>query len=197
MRRSTRTLSFLAAALTAGACAAPMQTTTASSGGEVAPASAMFSEPTNAASASASNQHEIQTSQLAVERAQSAGVKAYARRMIDDHTRFEQQQATLVQQKGLSPTDNAHSLQMKRNLPPTLDMLRQQTGQNFDVMYIVDQIGAHKNTLFTIDTSLLPSTRDPQMQAMLRDQVRPAVVQHLQEAIALHHGLMTPAAGPR
>lgn len=191
MARMSRTMPFLAAAaVAAGACAAPMQrTTTSTSGGEVMGAM-LFNEPANAATASASNQHEIQTSQLALERASSQAVRDYARRMIDHHQQFEQRQTALAASKNLTPMDNAHSLQMKRNLPPTLEMLRQQSGPNFDVMYIVDQIGAHKNTLFTIDSSLLPTTRDPEMQAMLRNEVRPAVVQHLQEAITIHHQLM-------
>jgi putative membrane protein len=195
VRRSFRTLSLAAAAaLAAGACAAPM-TTTATAAGEVAPSATMFSEPSVAATSSASNLYEIQTSQLALERAQSAAVKDFARRMIEHHTRLETQQAALLQQKGLAPMDNAHSAQLKKNLPPTLAMLRQHQGAAFDGMYLVDQIGQHKNTLLTIDTSLLPSTRDPQMQAMLRDQVRPAVVQHLDEAMRLHHQMMAPAAG--
>ena len=192
MHLSNRLLAVLSAAgtLAAGACASAPMTSTAAGTLATAGAEAMFFDASNAASASASNQYEIRTSQLAVERAQNTGVKDYARRMIEHHTTLEQKQTALLQQKGVAPVDNAHSLQVKRNVPPTLQMLQQHQGMAFDVMYLVDQIGQHKNTLLTIDTSLLPTTRDPELQAMLRNEVRPLVVQHLDEATRLHQQML-------
>ena len=149
----------------------------------------MFTDTKIAAVASASNQDEIQTSQVAVERAQDAQVKAYAQRMITEHTQLEQQQQQLLQQKGLAPQENALSLQLKRNLQPTLDSLRAKSGHDFDTEYVLHQISAHGTTLKTLDTSLIPQARDAEMKAMLSQRVRPAVAQHLAEAKRLHDAL--------
>lgn len=149
----------------------------------------MFTDTKIAAVASASNQDEIQTSQVAVERAQDAQVKAYAQRMITEHTQLEQQQQQLLQQKGLAPQENALSLQLKRNLQPTLDSLRAKSGHDFDTEYVLHQISAHGTTLKTLDTSLIPQARDAEMKAMLSQRVRPAVAQHLAEAKRLHEAM--------
>ena len=85
---------------------------------------------------------------------------------------------------------NALSLQMKRNLPPKLDMLRAMTGTQFDMGYMMRQIHAHEMTLLTLDTSLIPETDDAAMKTYLSGTVRPAVAMHLQEAKQLHDQLM-------
>ncbi len=155
----------------------------------------MFGDPSIAAVGSASNQMEISTSQLALQRAQDAQVRAYAQRMIDEHTRIEQQMQALLARKGLAPQDNALSLQMKRNLPVTLDSLDNHQGRSFDVEYVLHQIHAHDMTLKTLDTSLIPEADDAEMRTMLQQQVRPAVADHLRQAKQLHHALMGMTGG--
>ena len=149
----------------------------------------MFTDTKIAAVASASNFNEIDPSQLALTQAQSQAVKDYARQMIDDHTRFERQMRTMLGSKKVAVEDNALSLQLKRNGPPTLDMLRSKMGAEFDKAYVLQQIESHDMTLMTLDTSLIPSAKDAEMKAMLRDTVRPAVVQHLQRIKQIHDSM--------
>lgn len=153
-------------------------------------AGAMFADPSIAAVGSASNQEEIQMSRLALERGTDQRVKDYAQRMIDEHTRVEDQMRSMLQTKGMVQVDNALSLQMKRNLPPKLDMLRQMSGHEFDMDFMMRQINAHEMTLLSLDTSLIPEADDAQLKSYLRDTVRPAVAMHLQEAKQLHDALM-------
>ena len=132
-------------------------------------------------------------SRVALERGSDPRVKAYAQRMIDEHTRVEEQMRSMMQMKGMVQMDNALSLQMKRNLPPKLDMLRQMSGREFDMGYMMRQIHAHEMTLLTLDTSLIPESQDGQLKSYLRDTVRPAVAMHLQEAKQLHDAMMMAA----
>ncbi len=150
----------------------------------------MFADRSIAAVGSAANQAEIRTSQLALERAEDPQVRAYAQRMIEEHTRLEQQLQALIARKGIAQVDNALSLQMRRNLPVELDSLDNHSGRDFDVAYIIGQIHAHDMTLKTLDTSLLPEVEDADMRTMLQQQVRPAVASHLTQAKQLHHALM-------
>ena len=150
----------------------------------------MFSDASIAAVGSASNQEEIQTSRLALERGTDQRVKSYAQRMIDEHTRVEEQMRSMMQVKGMVAVDNALSLQMKRNLPPKLDMLRQMNGTQFDMGYMMRQVHAHEMTLLSLDTSLIPEADDAQLKSYLRDTVRPAVAMHLQEAKQLHDAMV-------
>lgn len=178
LRSTTLSLGLGAALLALNACSAGMA---GMAGGSVD----AFSDANVAASASASNMDEIQTSQLAAQRAQNPQVREFAQTMVTQHGQFEQQMQAMLQSKGMAPMDNAWSGTLKRHLPPTLQMLQGMSGAQFDLAYMVHQVGAHELTLHALDTTLIPSTRDPDMAAMLRDQVRPAVAQHLQRAMQI------------
>ena len=155
----------------------------------------MFADPSIAAVGSASNQAEIRTSELAIQRAHDPQVRAYAQRMLDEHTRLEQQLQALIASKGFAAVDNALSLQMRRNLPVALDSLDNHSGHDFDVAYIVGQIHAHDMALKTLDTSLLPEVDDADLRTMLQQQVRPAVASHLTQAKQIHAAMMGMGAG--
>jgi putative membrane protein len=176
LRKSTRSLALCLAVAGLPACSAGM------AGGAMGGSIDAFSDANVAASASASNMDEIQTSQLALQKTQNAQVREFAQMMVAEHTRFEQEMQTMLQAKGMAPMDNAWSGTLKRHLPPTLEMLRGMNGTQFDLNYMVHQVGAHELTLHALDTTLIPNTRDPQMRAMLQDRVRPAVAQHLMRA---------------
>lgn len=178
-RNRILSLGLFAAALSLPACSAGMAG--AAMGGSVD----AFSDPNVAASASTSNMDEIQTSQLALQKTQNAQVREFAQMMVNEHGRFEQEMQTMLQAKGMAPIDNAYSGTLKRHLPPTLEMLRGMNGPQFDLAYMTHQVGAHELTLHALDTTLIPNTRDPEMRTMLQQRVRPAVAQHLQQAMQI------------
>ena len=149
----------------------------------------MFADPKIAAVSSASNQDEIQTSQLAVQKATNPQVRQFAEMMVRDHGMLEQQAQAMLAQKGMAPVDNALSVQKKRNLQEMLTMLRGLQGDRFDREYVLHQVASHMMTLHTLDTSLIPQADDPQLRAMLRDQVRPAVVAHLEQIKQIEQSL--------
>jgi putative membrane protein len=212
--RAARTAAAVAIAAGAGGCASTPSSDTSGRitsespgaiGTDIAMATAlgagvtdasMFSDASIAAVGSASNQEEIRTSQLALQRAQDAQLRAYAQRMVEEHTRLEQQMQALLSRKGLAPADNALSLQLKRNLPVALDSLDNHQGRDFDVAFILHQIHAHDMALKTLDTSLIPEADDAELRAMLQQQVRPAVADHLRQAKQLHHAMMGTGSRP-
>jgi putative membrane protein len=178
LRTRTLSLGLAAALLSLNACAAGMA---GAAGGSID----AFSEANVASTASASNMDEIQTSQLAVQKAQNAQVRSFAQMMVAEHTRFEQEMQAMLQAKGMMPLDNALSGTLRRHLPLTLAELQALNGPQFDLNYMLHQVGAHEMTLHTLDTTLIPNTRDPEMRAMLADRVRPAVANHLNQARAI------------
>ncbi len=195
----------LAAALLAAAPAAAQ--VTSSAGGEVArpaapaapvlrePVAEMFTDAKVAGVASVSNMSEIQPSQLALTKAQNAGVRQFAQRMIDEHVRLEQAMQAMLKQKGVAPEHNGYSYQVHQNLGPMLRELSAASGRDFDRLYMSHQVGSHMQTLHALDTSLIPQAKDPQMKAMLQQQVRPAVADHYARAVALRDAVAAPAAG--
>lgn len=142
----------------------------------------MASDANVAAVASAANQDEIQTSQLALQRSQNARVREFAQRMITEHTGVEQQMQALLQSKGMAPRPDEHAQMAMRATQQTLAMLGGLSGAAFDRAYMEHQVAAHRWTLNSLDQSLIPATRDGEMRAMLAGQVRPAVAMHLETA---------------
>lgn len=191
-------LSTVAAAATLGACAGgTVQQAAAGMLDRTDPAtplppnpadaaSTMFNDARIAATASRSNFSEIEPSRLALERAQMAPVKQYAQMMVSEHVALEDRMRDKLAAKKVMPVDNAFSLQLQRNLPVTLDMLRQRTGLAFDESYMAHMVSSHMTTLHTLDTSLIPEADDAELKAMLQNEVRPKVVAHLEQAKALH-----------
>ena len=149
--------------------------------GAQAPVAGEMSDANIAAVASASNQDEIQTSQVALQKGENAGVKAYAQQMVDAHTRMEQQMMQLLQTKGITPQDNAQSTQMKQAMQSAMQAMQAMSGRQLDSMYVAHQIQSHQMTMTALETMLIPNARDPQMKAML-EAARPAVSEHLVEA---------------
>jgi putative membrane protein len=98
---------------------------------------------TYVANAGSSDQYEIQSSQLALERSQSNEVREFAQMMIADHNRTTQEVTAAAQRDGLSP-------------PPPMLMPRHRTmlrqlgaarGRSFDTLYISQQRTAHQEAL--------------------------------------------------
>lgn len=159
------------------------------------PVAEMYTDAKIAAVASVSNQSEIQPSQLALQKTQNAQVRQFAQRMIDEHTRFEQQMQQMLQQKNVTPEHNAFSYQLQQNLQPMMRELQGASGRAFDKLYINHQVASHMATLHALDTSLIPQARDPQMKTMLQQQVRPAVANHYAEAMRIQEAVLGQGAG--
>jgi putative membrane protein len=91
--------------------------------------------------AAAGGMAEVETARLAQERAASDAVKQYAQRMIDDHTRANQELMQIASTKGITlPTgpDAKHMALMER--------LRSLSGADFDRMYIKEAgVKDHQN----------------------------------------------------
>lgn len=168
------------AAMTPPAGEAPQAAPAPGTGSET-PVAGQLTDANIAAVASASNQDEIQSSQVALSKGENAQVKQFAQRMVDDHTRMEQEMQTVLQSKGIAPQDNPQSTGMKQAAQSAIQALQGMSGRQLDSAYVAHQVRAHQATLQALETMLIPNARDPQMKAML-ETARPAVAQHLADA---------------
>jgi putative membrane protein len=93
------------------------------------------------AAAGASDQFEIQSSQLALQKAARPEVKAFAQMMVDHHTKTTADLTAAAQKAGLTPP------------PPTLTpdkaamLASLQTATDFDTLYMRDQVAGHQEAL--------------------------------------------------
>ena len=148
--------------------------------GEVAPPEptvASLSGQDFANTLAAGDAFEIAASRLAVDRAPTPAVKAFAQKMIDAHTvstdRLKKDGATLT--PAIKPDPALSSEQQQK-----LDALKPLTGTAFELAYMTDQVAAHEAALGAVQ-AYAASGSDPVLKRLAADAVR-MVSEHLDEA---------------
>jgi putative membrane protein len=92
--------------------------------------------------AALSDMYEIESSRLALERSQSAGIKAYAQRMIDEHTRMSNEMKATTVQAGLEARPPTVLDEERLTL---IRELRESSPADFDAKYLDQQTESHEN----------------------------------------------------
>lgn len=118
---------------------------------------------------------EVTFGQLARDQAGRQSVKAFATRMVDEHTAMNQQLTRLAQTKGVTPPDTmdtAHTNAFAR-----LQMLH---GRAFDTAYLNGQATDHAATLKLFQNEAATGT-DPDVKAFAQNSIQ-ALQMHLDTA---------------
>lgn len=122
-----------------------------------------------------SNNAEIQTSELALQRSQNQDVREYAQRMIEEHTRSNEQLYQLAQQYNVNPPADAGPLNNAIAL-----RLRELNSTEFDRAYMNAQVAAHLRAVGLYQTQI-DLGRDQTLQSFASQQL-PVIEQHYQTA---------------
>ena len=121
--------------------------------GTEATASADMAYVQNAAT---SDMFEIQTSQLALEKAAMPSIKTYAQMMIDEHGKSSAELKAAAGQAGIpAPAALPADKQAKVNA------LRSLSGAEFDRLYLAEQRAGHQDTLAKVNTYLAAAPAGP------------------------------------
>ncbi len=118
---------------------------------------------------------EIQEAQLALSMAHSPKVKAYANRMVSDHTMADDQLKQIVTGKGATLPADVSDAQTQE-----IAALKADTGRKFDRDYIADQISGHQAMLTLFQTEASSGT-DADVKKFAADTL-PTVQSHLDQA---------------
>ncbi|MGH8170942.1 MAG: DUF4142 domain-containing protein [Steroidobacteraceae bacterium] len=145
-------------------------------------------DPQIAAIVVAANQVDIAAGKLAERKAQAGEVKAFAKRMVTDHTGVNQAAVGLAHKLHLTPQSNPTSESLKQGGEKNLATLRHLSGKAFDKAYIDHEVAYHQSVLDAMDKVLIPDVQNPQLKALLV-KVRPAFVDHLQHAKQIQSSL--------
>ena len=118
---------------------------------------------------------EVELGQLAQQNGQSTEVKEFGKRMVDDHTKANDQLKQLASQKGVSlPT----SLDAKDQA--TRERLSKLHGAEFDKAYMRDMVTDHKKDVAEFKHESM-SAKDPDLKNFAA-QTLPTLESHLQQA---------------
>jgi putative membrane protein len=129
----------------------------------------------------AANQVDIDAGKLAESKASNADVKAFAHRMVADHTDVNKQAVDLVTKLKVTPKENPTSESLKAGGEKNLAHLRTLSGAAFDKAYIDHEVAYHQQVLDAVDKTLIPSAKNEELKALLV-KVRPAFVSHTDHA---------------
>ncbi len=125
---------------------------------------------------------------LAPGRTSNTEVLAFANRMLSDHSGLNRSTMDLLSTTNIVPRDNAMSLDFRDESAAKRDTLRELTGRAFDSTYMANEVRYHTKLLATIDSLLIPSTKNADFRVLLT-RTRPAVAAHLEHATRVQAGL--------
>ena len=144
---------------------------------------ASMSPPDVMALVGASNAAEIGTSQLATDKATNADVKAFARRMIQEHQAMQGQADQLATRLNVTPGTPDRAQQKTEMANQMTEQLRGAArGQAFDRMYMDGQVQAHQQTLAELQG--MQNTANADVKALIQKAI-PKVQAHLDEGTRL------------
>src|SRR5271170_5707303 len=118
---------------------------------------------------------EVQLGQLTLQKSNNEQVKQFAQRMIDDHTKLNDQMKPVAQQLGVTVPN-----QVSKNDRKTLAKLQALSGSAYDQAYINDMVKDHKQDLN--DFQMEASSGQDQTVKDAANQGSKVIAQHLQMA---------------
>jgi putative membrane protein len=135
---------------------------------------------------------EVQMGKLALERASAADVKAFAQKMVEDHTQLNDQMAPLAESKGV-----ALPRKMDKANKAEYDKLATLSGEAFDKEYLAYMVKDHHEDLREFRMAAT-STNDPELKVAL-DKAAKIVREHMiiADKLAREKGIATPGRGTR
>lgn len=132
----------------------------------------MAADQAYVSNAAMSDAYEIQSSQLALQRASSPAVKTFAQQMIDGHTATTRELMSLAQTASLTPPPG-----LDERRAGMLQMLQSAGATDFDKQYVDQQTAAHQEAL-TLHRTYATQGQNSELKAFAA-KTAPIVEQHL------------------
>lgn len=127
--------------------------------------------------ASEKNYAEIEAAKLALEKSKHSAVRAFAQKMINDHTANNTELRSIAAAKKVELEDDADLINKAK-----ATILKQRDGESFDVAYANNQVTAHRATIeFYQDAA---KSEDTEVRTFAVATL-PKLQHHLKEAEAL------------
>jgi putative membrane protein len=191
MLRATgwRVLTTATFAVVALSCARPLRGPRTATSAPAAPARSPVtvrreqpSDPNVAAILLAANNTDVSYAKVALApgHTENAAVKAFAQRMLTDHTSVNQLLTDLFAKADLTPEDNTTSLDFRDESATKRDILRELSGHAFDTTYMANEVSYHTKLLSALD-ALTPGVRRVPLKQLMT-AIRPTVAAHLAHA---------------
>ncbi len=110
---------------------------------------------------------DIETGKQAVDKAKNKDVRAFAQRMIGDHTVVNDQALALVKKLNVTPADNPTSQSLTKSAEEERAKLAKLDGAAFDKAYVANEVAHHKTVNDALEKTLIPSAENAELKALL------------------------------
>ena len=127
------------------------------------------------------NDVDFSFAKLAYANSASEEVKAFARRMITDHTQIIATIRALSTDEDIPPADDDAGRDLRDLSTLQRDTLRALSGRAFDEAYVMMELERHRAILTMIDDVLLPRARSSELRELLAS-TRPIIAAHIAHA---------------
>jgi putative membrane protein len=155
---------------------------TSGTSGDTAATGGALTEPAIFGALSAANAHEIEISQLALEKSKNKDVKKFAKMMVDHHTKMQAEGDKAAGKLSITPEDTADVKTLKDDSRTALERLRGLDGKEFDSAWADQMVQDHEKVLTMIDNQILPAaSANDDIQKLVKG-ARPKIESHLAQA---------------
>jgi len=117
---------------------------------------------------------EVEGAKMAQQKSTSADIKAFAQKMVADHSAANAELASIASRKNLEVSDEAELANKAKKF-----MLEQRDGESFDEAYTKNQVSAHEDTIELFQRA---SISDDVEIAAFANKTLPTLKQHLKMA---------------
>src|ERR1700730_15871624 len=138
------------------------------SGGAFAQDAAEPTDPQIAHIAYTAGQLDIEGAKQALSKSKNKDVRAFAEGMVSDHTSVNKKALDLVKKLKVTPEDNDTSRALSKAAADKRAELAKLKGAEFDKAYIGNELAYHKTVNGALDTTLIPSARNPKLKSLLQ-----------------------------
>jgi putative membrane protein len=136
----------------------------------------------------AANQVDVDAGEFAKTHASTAEVKAFADKMVQDHTSVNNQAKALVQKLHVTPVSSASSEGLTEGGEKNIKALGELSGSAFDKAYVDHEVAYHEAVIDVVSKTLIPSASNQELKNLLVKSA-PIFVEHLHHAQELQKKL--------
>ena len=137
-------------------------------------------DPTIVAIFDAASTYDIETGSIAVTKGHSKAVRDFAAMLVRDHRSVRAQDRNLARSLKVTPMP-PHSFALAKAHTAAMASLRKAHGQNFDRVFLQQEVDFHNAVLDAVTTTLLPAIQNAQLKDLVT-KVAPAFVAHRDRA---------------
>ena len=114
------------------------------------------------------DQLDIEAGKQALDKSKNKDVRAFAQRMVGDHTMVNNEALTLVKKLKVTPEDNPTSQSLTKQADATRDKLASLNGAAFDKAYVDNEVAFHKTVNTALSDTLIPNAQNAELKALLQ-----------------------------